>query len=384
MKKFGPKRTIGVSIFINALIIILTPPITYWGGASALIFTRVIAGCLQGQIQPAISSLLAHWIPPQERSISASIVYPGVYFGVMFSASVSGLILGSYHWSVVFYLFGGITMAWLILWITLCYDNPFKDPYITETELSFLRDKLKSYTQTKSASIPWKKIFTSKPFLALIVMQIGSDYFIYTIIINLPKYFYNVIKLPIEVTGFASSLGKFGLWIYCTIISWISDWMIKKELATITKVRKINGTIASMGSGILLMAASYAACDKVAVVVLFSIALSLPGSWIPAIKVNVLDLSPNYAATLMGLCNGIGALTGSLAPYILGALTPNQTLEEYRLVFWIVFIVLVISNLIFVKYGSGELQEWNDSEFEKNSKVKNEKILEETTKPFLN
>ena len=30
-------------------------------------------------------------------------------------------------------------------------------------------------------------------------------------------------------------------------------------------------------------------------------------------KVNALDLSPNYAGTLMGITNGIGALTGIAA-----------------------------------------------------------------------
>lgn len=30
-------------------------------------------------------------------------------------------------------------------------------------------------------------------------------------------------------------------------------------------------------------------------------------------KVNALDLSPNFAGTLMGITNGIGALTGIIA-----------------------------------------------------------------------
>lgn len=80
-------------------------------------------------------------------------------------------------------------------------------------------------------------------------------------------------------------------------------------------------------------------------------------------KVNGLDLSPNYSGSLMAVVNGIGALSGILTPYIVRALTPNELMTEWRLVFWVVFAVFVVTNLIFVLYASGEVQYWNDPEF---------------------
>lgn len=43
-------------------------------------------------------------------------------------------------------------------------------------------------------------------------------------------------------------------------------------------------------------------------------------------KVNPLDLSPNYAGSLMAVTNGIGAITGIAAPVFVGVLTPNVRL----------------------------------------------------------
>lgn len=40
-------------------------------------------------------------------------------------------------------------------------------------------------------------------------------------------------------------------------------------------------------------------------------------------KVNPLDLSPNYAGSIMAVTNGIGAITGVIAPYVVGVMTPN-------------------------------------------------------------
>lgn len=80
-------------------------------------------------------------------------------------------------------------------------------------------------------------------------------------------------------------------------------------------------------------------------------------------KVNGLDLSPNYSGTLMALVNGIGAFTGIITPYIVGVLAPDQTLGQWRLVFWIVLGVFIVTNVIFVVYANGEVQYWNDPEF---------------------
>lgn len=42
------------------------------------------------------------------------------------------------------------------------------------------------------------------------------------------------------------------------------------------------------------------------------------GTFYPGMKVNPLDLSPNYAGSLMAVTNGIGALTGVAAPTFVG------------------------------------------------------------------
>ena len=93
---------------------------------------------------------------------------------------------------------------------------------------------------------------------------------------------------------------------------------------------------------------------------------------------NTLDLSPNYAGALMGITNGIGALAGIAAvsfkiikknffearyifqPYIVGILTPNRTLMEWRVVFYVILAVLTFSNIFYLIFASGNIQKWND------------------------
>jgi ACS family sodium-dependent inorganic phosphate cotransporter len=93
---------------------------------------------------------------------------------------------------------------------------------------------------------------------------------------------------------------------------------------------KILFITASVGPGLGIIAASYAGCDRTAVVALITLGTALMGTFYPGMKVNALDLSPNYAGTLMAIVNGIGAFTGIVTPYLVGVLTPNVSVIHIK------------------------------------------------------
>lgn len=80
---------------------------------------------------------------------------------------------------------------------------------------------------------------------------------------------------------------------------------------------------ASVGPGICMVLASYSGCDTTTVIVLFTASMGLMGAFYPGMKVNALDLSCNYAGTIMAIVNGIGAIAGIIAPYLVGLLTTD-------------------------------------------------------------
>lgn len=176
----------------------------------------------------------------------------------------------------------------------------------------------------------------------------------------MPKYMSSVLKFSVQENGYLSSIPYLAMWIGSTLTCWIADKIISNGTLSITAVRKIGCTVASVGPAIFLVAASYAGCDGILVITLLSIGLTLMGCAFFSLIINALDLSPNYAGSIMGLVNGIAVIGGMLSPYIVGLITPNQTIGEWRIVFWIVFVIFVSSDVVYLMYGSGEVQEWND------------------------
>lgn len=80
--------------------------------------------------------------------------------------------------------------------------------------------------------------------------------------------------------------------------------------------------------GIFILGASYGECDRVVVVVMFAVGMGFMGTFYSGLKVNNLDLAPNYAGVIMAFTNGIGGLSGIFSPYIVGVLTPNVSITD--------------------------------------------------------
>ncbi|KAL0099190.1 hypothetical protein PUN28_020042 [Cardiocondyla obscurior] len=379
-EKFGGKYTLGFGMLSTAIFTLLTPEVVVWGEANGLIVLRILMGLGEGTTFPALNAMLAQWTPPEERSIIGSLVFAGAQLGTVFANSMSGLILHDYSWPVVFYVFGGIGVLWFVVWVLVCFNNPSEHPFISEKEVKFLHERMNEHTHTKPPPVPWRHLLSSTPVWALIAAQVGHDWGFFTLVTDLPKYMSSVLKYSIKINGYVSALPYLVMWFSSIGSSWLADWMIVKGVMSRTNVRKLGTTIASIGPGVFIIGASYARCDEFLVVALFTIGMALMGTFYPGMKVNALDLSPNYSGTLMALVNGIGAFTGIITPYIVGVIAADQTLQQWQIVFWIVLGVFIVTNLIFVFFASGEVLHWNDPDFvirdreERRRRIENEKM----------
>nr|CAD7401468.1 unnamed protein product [Timema cristinae] len=365
-ERFGGKYSLGLGILSTAVLTLLTPLAATYGGANWLIAVRILEGLGEGSTFPAMNALLAQWAPPSERSRIGSLVFAGAQIGTVVSTALSGALLHytSWGWPSVFYTFGLMGVLWFILWVLLCYNDPNSHPFISDEEKKYLDETLGSTDRGKDMTpVPWKAILTSVPLWGLIVAQIGHDWGFFTMVTDLPKYMRDVMKFNIGQNGYLSALPYLIMWFVSLGSGCVADWMIAHNKLSVTNTRKIFTTIASVGPSIGIIAASYAGCDRTAAVVLFTIGMALMGTFYPGMKVNALDLSPNYAGTLMAIVNGIGALSGIITPYLVGVLTPDSTLVQWRLVFWISVGVFLLTNFVFVLTASGEVQPWNSPSF---------------------
>ncbi|XP_055295735.1 putative inorganic phosphate cotransporter isoform X2 [Sitodiplosis mosellana] len=359
--KVGGKYTLLLGVVIATVFTVFTPMGISYGGSTVLIIFRIIIGMGEGIIFPSCNTLLAAWTPLKERSITATVVYSGGMLGSIFGSSISGLLISNYGWTSVFYWFGGAAIIWCIIFYFICYNNPESHPFITEKEKQYLTRELGELKRRDDLpSTPWRKLLTCPAVIALIFAQIGHNWGLFIIINDLPKYMNDVLRFSIKKNGLYTSVPYVVLWIVALFTGVLSDYLIKRKYLGITNSRKLFTSIAAIGPGVFVVLASYAGCDRVAVVAMFTLGMGFMGTFYSGIKANSLDIAPNYAGVIMAIANGTGSLAGVVGPYIVGVLTPNSYLTEWRIVFWITFVLFVVTTILYDIFASGEIQDWND------------------------
>ncbi|XP_055326573.1 sialin-like [Sitodiplosis mosellana] len=359
-EKFGGKWTCSLGVLFMAICNAFTPLTIEYGGWMALIAIRILVGLGGGTTYPALGVLLASWVPQKERGKLGSFVLGGGLIGSMLSNYFSGLILKTYTWEMVYYFWSIVCVAWFILFTLTCSNDPGSHPFITEKELAYLK---KEMGQTKrdddTPPTPWISILTSVPVWAMAIGLIGHDWIFYIMSADMPKYFKDVLKLDTADNGLYSSLPFLCTWIVSILSGFLSDLLITRDIVSITNARKIFSTLGAIFPAVFLVAASYAGYDKEKVILMFTLCMGFLGNFFTGLKVNALDLSPNYSGSLMALTNGLAGMAGVVVLPIVGVMTPNSSLEEWRFVFWITLGFTILRSVIYIVWGSAEIQPWN-------------------------
>ncbi|XP_054284622.1 putative inorganic phosphate cotransporter isoform X3 [Macrosteles quadrilineatus] len=361
--KFGGKHVFGAGILVSSFLSLTFPTlarISPW----AFIAGRIVQGFGQGVMFPSMSALVAKWAPPNERATMTGIVQSGVMIGNAVGYIVSGLILSSFDgWEPVFYFCGVLGLLWCAGWYTLCYSSPAEHPFITEREKNMIETQIALTAKAKPKHIPWSSILTSLPFLSAIMVNFAHAWALFTMINEMPSYMGKVLHFDIKKSGFFSATPHIAMIPTSIISGYLADWLITKKYMAVTTNRKVFSFLANALPIPFMLLASYAACDRTSVILFFMCMMFFKGLSYSSVRANPVDLSPNYAGVLMGIMNGSGALAGLLSPiFVPMFITGDGSIEEWRNVFYMAAIVMVVFSIPFIFFGSGEVQPWNNAE----------------------
>ena len=81
------------------------------------------------------------------------------------------------------------------------------------------------------------------------------------------------------------------------------------------------------GGAVFLVGLSFVDCTSTGLAVgLLTVAVTMSGTGLAGFWVNHMDIAPRYAGTLMGISNGLAAMSGFIAPYVAAALTRDVSI----------------------------------------------------------
>ena len=179
-----------------------------------LFVLRFIVGLAHGVLFPATISLWSLWAVPQERSTLASIGFCGTHLGTSLTMLLGGILCRYFYagWMYLFTISSLLGFIWLIFWITLTADSPSSHRSISNHERDYICNFTGSTGKKRSMSltdVPWKKILTSKPLLALFSTHIANLFGLFFFLTNLGKILTELHRIPTQYTGYILAFGFF-------------------------------------------------------------------------------------------------------------------------------------------------------------------------------
>lgn len=359
--KFGGKRVFGVSMAISGLATVLLP-VCARTSVILVYVMRVIVGLGTGTVFPALQSMWGRWAPPLESSKLVSVGYMGTMFGTTITFATSG-VLCQYGfdngWGSIFYLTGGLTFIWVIAWFILTADTPAEHPRITEAEKNYIESTIEYDTHIRSGKAPWKEIIKSRALFACIVAHMCNNWQLYTLLTSLPTFMKAVLKFDIKSNGALSAVPYICQAFGAFAGGQLADILRSKGILSTTAARRLFELIAFFGTGGCLVITGFITCDnRQYAVVCLALAVGFSGLVRAGHIVNHVDFAPKYAGIMFGITNTFATIPGMIAPIVAGALTPNNTQEEWRNVFYVCAGFTVFGAIIFATFVSGEVQDW--------------------------
>ncbi|XP_034186389.2 sialin-like [Osmia lignaria lignaria] len=357
-RRYGTKLVYGLGNFFTALIGFFIPFITHYH-LYALVFLRVLQGLAAGVIWPSMHNMTAKWIPPNERSRFVS-AYLGSSVGAAVTYPLCAAVSNTFGWAAAFYVTSLVGVVWYVFWLFLVYDSPQQHPRISDKEKKYILDNLGDSVDEQETRIPWKSILTSRPVWVTIAANWSSGWGFLTLMTQAPSYFNFIHGWNINAVGMISGAPHLMRMIFSYYFSIMSDWLIRTKRMSLTNVRKLATFVSTGLLGVLILILGFSGCQPTLAIIFMMAGITINGAVSASSFANFVDLSPNYASVLLGLCGLVVIWSGFISPAVVGVLTNNnQTISQWRSVFIIAAINSFAGTIIFLLFGTSKEQRWN-------------------------
>lgn len=357
-EKFGGRWIIVLTLLGSGLVNALTPFITDF--VMFVILSRLILGAVQAGVYPAAFSIICRWMPLKDRSFAFALLEGGACIGSIIAYFTSGFLSNYYGWPSVFYLAGGISLTYTVIFALFSSNEPEGHRCVTDAELQLIHQ---NGTQKETASvgkkIPWVAILTNKAVMTAAFFKFGLSWTFLIMAVKLPAYLNDIIREDITSNGVINAFMNVLASLTMACMGFVSERVIEQGWLSRTHTRKMFSIFSGAGSGLCTLMIPFAGCNRsllLSILFMGSVFLGCgSGSDIPLPS----EMSKNFPATIYSLLNMIAMSAGFIAPSFCGYILDAYAFElrqGWSLVFYSTSGLSFLATAIFLSFASAERQ----------------------------
>ncbi|ALC46579.1 CG2003 [Drosophila busckii] len=365
-KRFGAKCVLFGGSFGSALLSAWTPQCIYVAGWRAYCAIRWLQGLCFGVTLPCIHQHLANWAPEVERTRLGAFAYTGFDCGNVLAMYAAGMLASSsLGWPGISYASAALCFVWCLLWLLLGANRAQESRCIGAAEQRYIvGDLQRSVRRERQLAIPWRGIFTSPPFYALLCARCADTWGLATMQTELPAYLSGVLGLRMQSNALYSALPFVLMWAMCYVYLLAADLLLRRRCLSLTALRKTYNSIALWTPAAIMLALGFVeSTQQPLALALVTLSVGVSSAATIGSELNTIDLSPVHASILAGILSTFTNLVALITPLVVGLLVKHPSeRSEWQLVFSIAALVLFLGNVVYLIWGTAVTQPWNNIE----------------------
>ena len=258
---------------------------------------------------PSGSRVIRETFDKKHRAFAVGTFFAGNKVGLTLGIPLASVLLVNWGWPFVFYVTGGLGLAWVVWWLMVYRPSAAAD---TQPALDFAQ-----------ARIRWATLLRYPTTWGVMLGQAGYLYIYYVFATWLPGYLVLQRGMSTLTTGWVGML-PFLVGTICVVLGgWFGDLLIARG-ARVTLVRKGFAVGGLFGATIFTIAGAYAPDDVMAIAFLTASVASVSFST-AAVNAMPIDVAPPHiVSSLVSLQNFGGNVGGSFAPLVTGLLISSS------------------------------------------------------------
>jgi sugar phosphate permease len=309
-EKKSAKKLIFWSLILWGLLASCTGFIT---NIHLLFGIRFALGVVESAVMPSMLVFLSRWFTKKERSRANTFLILGNPATVLWMSIVSGYLVNSLGWRMMFILEGIPAIIWAFIWWKLVDDKPKDAKWLTEQEKLEFEQQLEKEQEGLIPVKNYAEAFKSKPVILLSAQYFLWSIGVYGFVMWLPSIIKAAPNMGIVETGWLSSVPYILAVILMLVASYFSDKTLNRN-AFVTPFLLV---------GAVAFYVSYAIGTShfwISFILLVIAGGAMYAPYGPFFAIIPEILPRNVAGGAMALINSMGALGSFVGSYVVGYL----------------------------------------------------------------
>ncbi|PNH05045.1 putative anion transporter 4, chloroplastic [Tetrabaena socialis] len=342
----------------------------------AVLLSRFLVGLGEGVALPAMSNLVATYVPPGAKARALGFCFTGFHSGNLAGLILSPLLLMTYGWRGLFYTFGALGLPLLFMWLKVVpasptIAQPAAPPFAASltaaaTDVAPSTDEAQAAAGAEPApepgpssasaggvrrSVTASQLLTSSATWAIIVVNV-VNHFGYFIYLNwMPTYFNKALGFDLRSSSFTAFLPWLVMAAGSSASGFLADTLVARGVPVVT-VRKALQSVAFLVPAVALLVLAQPGITPAVAVGAMTVALGTTSLGQAGFVANMSDIAPAHAGKMFGLCNTFGCLSGIVGVTAVGFIV--EATKSFAPVFQLTSALYVAATVVWNLYCTAD------------------------------